>query len=76
MNSKKFVAVVFEVYQNDEMTIFETIQAVMEEHDIEIDKVVEYLKEEKTLLNDLRAELEKTGMVKGGNKTIDIEELF
>lgn len=76
MNSKKFVAVVFEVFQKDKMTIFETIQAVMEEHDIEIDKVVEYLKEEKTLLNDLRAELETAGMVKGGNKTIDIEELF
>jgi hypothetical protein len=76
MNSKKFVDEVYKILIKDKMSLFETITSVMEENDLDIDEIVEILKEEKTLLNDLKAECEAAGMLKGNNKTIDIEGLF
>ena len=76
MNSKLFVDKVQQIYLQDGMTLFETIQAVMDEEELDIDEVTEILKEEKTLLNDLRAECESVGLLKGVNKMVDIEELF
>lgn len=76
MNCKKFVDTVYRVYTADSMSLFDTINSIMEENDLELDDVVEFLKEEKTLLNDLRAECEARGMLKGTHKTVDIEELF
>jgi hypothetical protein len=58
------------------MSLFDTINAVMEDNDMVMEDVVEILKEEKTLLNDLQAECEAAGMLKGSHKVIDIEELF
>ena len=76
MNSKRFVELVYNTYLADKMNLFDTILAVKEDHEIDQDDIVEYLKLEKTLLNDLQAECEAKGLLKSTNKSIDIEELF
>lgn len=76
MNSKKFVDEVNRTLISDKMSIFDTINAVMDDNDLDIDDITEILKEEKTLLNDLRAECEAKGMLKGAHKTNNIEDLF
>jgi hypothetical protein len=76
MNSKKFVDEVNRTLQSDKMSIFDTITSVMADNDLDIDQITEILKEEKTLLMDLRAECEENGTIKGAHKTNNIEDLF
>ena len=76
MNSKVFADRVYKTFTSDNLSLFETIKALMDELDLDLDDIVEYLKEEKTLLNDLQAECEQAGMLKGNHKVNDIEELF
>ena len=76
MNSKKFVQLVYDTYISDNMNLFDTIIAIQEQHNIEQDDIVEYLKSEKTLMGDLQAECEEKGLLKEGQKSNDIEGLF
>ncbi len=76
LNSKSFLQKVQFCIYEDELSIMESILAVQEQFDIHFDDIVEFLKLEKTLARDLKAECISKRMMRNRTKSFDISELF
>ena len=76
MNSKLFVDLVCNSHKHDKLSLFDTINAIKDDHDIHLEDLVIYLKENKTLLKDLQAECISLKIVKSNSKSLDIGDLF
>jgi len=76
MNSKVFLKEVQNCFLKDKMTLFDSIQAIQEKYSIDFEDVVEYIKLEKTLMKDLKAEVIKNRLIKNLSLSNDINDFF
>ena len=76
MNSKLFVDLVCKAHHQDKLSLFETIVAIKNDYNIHLEDIVEFLKEEKTLMKDLQSECVLTKLVKSNKKSLSLEDLF
>lgn len=76
INSKAFLKKVqFCVYEED-LTILESILALKEKFKLDEIDISEILKKEKTLKNDLYAEVKKNNMIKSNSEIFDSSVFF
>ncbi len=76
MNPKVFLEKIFICVNEDKLTFLEAIIAIQEKYDLDEEDIIEILKLEKTLNNDLKAECIANRMLIDRTKSINIESFF
>jgi len=76
MTSKKFVNLVYDSMIFDDFDIYNAAIAVKEHYNIEDEVFLGFLKQEKTLKQDIKNCCQQLGLVKKEKPSSEIEELF